>query len=338
MKVSEAERTGCWYRLRGEVDGVARSFLVAPGENRLGSLPTNDVVLPVRGVSRLHAVLSAGDDGVTVRDLESKNGLLVNGERRGEATMAPGDRLRVGPVRLELEMLEAGDARLAILLPATPEASPATGDGARTPLLSALGPAVGSAWLQLVDAMVQAMQRTPRPDVAAALGRLAEGLGARGVCLARVADDGEPVVLASWGEVGRPAVVGERPRVGEVRSFDHREGDDALGARLGLVDGSLTVAAWGCAVGAAEAVPLLRVVLRLVAYGVPAQAEPERRREPAAATGSGCELSFPPGYVVGTSPAARALHEEMGAVAASALPVLVHGETGVGKEPIAPTL
>ena len=44
------------FRLRGEIDGAERSFLLLPGTNRVGSLDIgNEVVLPAHGVSRCHA-------------------------------------------------------------------------------------------------------------------------------------------------------------------------------------------------------------------------------------------------------------------------------------------
>jgi transcriptional regulator with GAF, ATPase, and Fis domain len=57
-----------------------------------------------------------------------------------------------------------------------------------------------------------------------------------------------------------------------------------------------------------------------------------------AATGDGSrwsELNFPPGYVVGASPAMTRLHDQIWPAARSQLPVLIVGETGVGKELVA---
>jgi DNA-binding NtrC family response regulator len=110
-------RTQGGYRLLGEVDGAPRAFHLSAGGNRVGSLPDNDVVLPVRGVSRRHAEIRVGGGGVTFRDLGSRNGVRVGGRRVESGTLAPGDRFRIGPVELELEELSTGDGRLAIELP-----------------------------------------------------------------------------------------------------------------------------------------------------------------------------------------------------------------------------
>ena len=53
-------------------------------------------------VSRLHCQLSATDETIEVKDLDSTNGTFVNGRRITSARLQPGDRLRVGPVELRI--------------------------------------------------------------------------------------------------------------------------------------------------------------------------------------------------------------------------------------------
>ncbi|TWT76083.1 FHA domain-containing protein FhaB [Posidoniimonas polymericola] len=58
-------------------------------------------------ISRRHCVVLTRESGVSVRDLGSRNGTLVNGERiESETPLSIGDRLKVGP--LEFEMIAAG--------------------------------------------------------------------------------------------------------------------------------------------------------------------------------------------------------------------------------------
>src|SRR4051794_4470521 len=50
-------------------------------------------------VSRFHAELKLGPGGVTIRDLGSSNGTMVNGRRLGDACpLRHGDRLEIGPL------------------------------------------------------------------------------------------------------------------------------------------------------------------------------------------------------------------------------------------------
>lgn len=56
-------------------------------------------------VSRHHCVLVSGDAVLAVRDFGSTNGTLVNGQRvEGGAQLNDGDRLKVGPLELEVRM------------------------------------------------------------------------------------------------------------------------------------------------------------------------------------------------------------------------------------------
>lgn len=61
-------------------------------------------------VSRVHAEIVLRPDGaVVIRDHQSRNGTFVNGERvTGDRTVAPGDRLKLGPKGLELTILDLG--------------------------------------------------------------------------------------------------------------------------------------------------------------------------------------------------------------------------------------
>ena len=86
------------------VDG-ARQRISLEGERvTLGQAPTNDLPLPFdRTVSRVHAVLEKVASRWCVRDLSSRNGTFVNGERIwGERPLELGDEIRVGSVRITM--------------------------------------------------------------------------------------------------------------------------------------------------------------------------------------------------------------------------------------------
>ncbi len=56
-------------------------------------------------ISRHHCVLLLEEQGLTVRDLGSRNGTLVNGERvSGERELIAGDKLEVGPLSFEVSI------------------------------------------------------------------------------------------------------------------------------------------------------------------------------------------------------------------------------------------
>ena len=66
----------------------------------VGRAPRADFIVDAALVSRLHCRLTAGEHALEVVDLESTNGTFVNDKRVEKATLANGDRLRVGRVEL----------------------------------------------------------------------------------------------------------------------------------------------------------------------------------------------------------------------------------------------
>lgn len=67
----------------------------------MGRAADNDVTIDDESVSRLHAVLESSAGGWSIRDLGSRNGTYVNGERIvGERALRDRDEIRVGGARL----------------------------------------------------------------------------------------------------------------------------------------------------------------------------------------------------------------------------------------------
>ena len=60
--------------------------------------PPGGLALPLASVSRAHARVALRGAEITVEDLESRNGTLVNGVKVGRAFLEQGDELRVGEV------------------------------------------------------------------------------------------------------------------------------------------------------------------------------------------------------------------------------------------------
>ena len=93
MKNVLVAKTGA---LEGSVYTIAGRTLIGRGEEC-------DIRLAGGGVSRKHACVLELDDGsVIVRDLKSRSGTLVRGQRLVEAELSQGDELVVGDIRFEL--------------------------------------------------------------------------------------------------------------------------------------------------------------------------------------------------------------------------------------------
>ena len=93
-----------WILNRSEPSDDEMRFRLPSGAVKtVGRAPRADFVVDAALVSRLHCRLTATDDGLEVVDLSSTNGTYVNDKRIKQATLAAGDRLRVGRVELTVE-------------------------------------------------------------------------------------------------------------------------------------------------------------------------------------------------------------------------------------------
>lgn len=71
------------------------------GEHVLGRAQEADLVIRHPKVSRRHALVRVGDDGVVLEDLGSTNGTVVRGDRiAGPVALRDGDEISLGPVQL----------------------------------------------------------------------------------------------------------------------------------------------------------------------------------------------------------------------------------------------
>ena len=76
------------------------------GVNHLGRSAKNDFQLDHSTVSATHCQIVLTEDGVTVRDCDSTNGIFVDGGQVQEAKLSAGQTLRVGDVELLVENTE----------------------------------------------------------------------------------------------------------------------------------------------------------------------------------------------------------------------------------------
>ena len=84
----------------------------------VGTLESNDVVVVADGVSRVHAALERLGDAWCVRDLGSRNGTFVNGDRIiGERALHSGDEILLGRLRLLFHGPTRGTETAAIAQP-----------------------------------------------------------------------------------------------------------------------------------------------------------------------------------------------------------------------------
>jgi DNA-binding NtrC family response regulator len=328
------------FRLRGEVGGVERRYLLqTEGHARLGSVGDNDIVLPIRGVSKRHALLHADTRGLTLEDLGSKNGVLVNGTRVQRTLLNAGDEIRIGPVSLLLEVVAEGDADIAIVMHDAASA-PQTGlpGGQTTTLTNRPGQPSEAIWLAVIEASLAEAGASPAA-AGALLGALLRELSVESATLLEWDLDGTASVIAHRGRTPEPPDqhVIERLQKGVAadasvgRCSVAIEGDEpplACAALRCSETRFLGLALRGEFRGREDSASLLRTLLRL-AHGLGSSAREVATPPP---DSGAAELVFPSGYVVGDSPAIRAVYRQLRPLLQGDLPVLLLGETGVGKE------
>jgi DNA-binding NtrC family response regulator len=329
--VTDRDYSRAHYRLRGEVGGAARSYPLRPGDNWIGSAGGNAVVLPLRGVSRRHALLRLEREGLTLEDTGSKNGTLVQGVRIQRSRLEPGDEVRVGPVTLRLEEVSPEDAALAIHLGQRVAVSASAGDTTAT---AADDP--DRLGLAVAERLVARACDAAGPDLSAVVTLLARELGAESACLVQVRQ-GEPVALAACGPVPDLArrgdflehACGAPSDAGRIL-----EGPPALACAFGedgaASERSALVVAGDLHHRASDVLALLRVLLRVIE-----RLRPQVRRMASAPATELPALVFPDRYVPGDSAAMRSFYAQMRPLALGDVPVLLLGETGVGKERLA---
>jgi transcriptional regulator with AAA-type ATPase domain len=104
-------------RLVARADGAVHQFDTPAAEALLGSVDDNDIVLPVHGVSRRHALVTPRGGGLLFTDHNSKNGLIADGVRVPSVLLEPGRRIQIGRAVLTLEELESDFVPSALSAP-----------------------------------------------------------------------------------------------------------------------------------------------------------------------------------------------------------------------------
>jgi len=88
--------------------------LPEPGTT-IGRHPDNHIRLNDAMISRHHAVVHAKDGMWLIKDLESTNGVVINGARVKHAVLKSGDQVRIGPFEFIFETA-ADDAKWGAVL------------------------------------------------------------------------------------------------------------------------------------------------------------------------------------------------------------------------------
>ena len=145
LKVLEGSHAGKEIAIRGSKFLIGRS-------DECNLRPNSDAI------SRRHCIIIVSGDVVGIRDLKSRNGTLLNGEKiTSDRRLREGDRLRVGPLEFEVLIKSAevtpaaaGTDKAAV------GASSGSGEGAMGGMVSQ--------WLEEADDFAREEQRLAAPE------------------------------------------------------------------------------------------------------------------------------------------------------------------------------
>lgn len=93
-----------------KADGLHQEFILNKPLVTLGRATTNDIVLVQGRVSRTHAQIQCSQEGITLTDLNSVNGVWINGQKVRETELRPGDKIGISDCILQY-LPPADDAR-----------------------------------------------------------------------------------------------------------------------------------------------------------------------------------------------------------------------------------
>lgn len=96
----QSERTQVAQPGAPYVDVGGSTYALTAATTRIGRGSDADLRIDDPGISRAHAELTRSGGDVTITDLGSTNGVVVNGERVEQARLRDGDRVRLGSTEL----------------------------------------------------------------------------------------------------------------------------------------------------------------------------------------------------------------------------------------------
>lgn len=293
-------------------------FELPLGPALIGSASDSDLCIPFPGISRRHAEIERTERGARVRDLGSKNKLVVDGAVATVAELLLNTTIRLGRATLSLEDARTSDLQIALEVAEIAASAPS--EETRTEHDSSTGgPATA---LQLVRDYERMSHRSFLRTLHTRLNEAREILAAETIALGTWAENGGISIQSVAGslpaeEILQSIVPGRRRRQ-LVRRQSPNVIDSVRGRR------------WCLAVFGRDQHPAqwqLDFIEYLACKSFGAESD-------AAGTAilRDTPLPIPDSMVIGSSARMRAAVEQLRATAGSDLDVLLTGETGTGKE------
>jgi DNA-binding NtrC family response regulator len=308
------------YRLVARLGDRTLPLALREGTNLLGSRDDCGLRLDHPTVSRAHAELVVDGERVRLRDLDSRNGTFVDGQRVAQAEVGPGATLAFGQVPSRLEYVPADDVATAVRLPAAPPLE----DDVTPDLSTVRSKPVETFALEQLPALIALLGEGASPE------RVAQAGGAAlfqtlPLAAVEVAFSGAPEVNSGAPPLARS--LRDRVAASEAVWFRAERPVGAAEPVEVAAGADVIVRAWfPRAAQAGPFQPLLEAVAGLI------QAAGRGPSPPAAAAAPAAPRLPEPATV---APLVRQAYTDAARVARGDVGVLIGGESGTGKEVLA---
>ncbi|MCP4446308.1 MAG: AgmX/PglI C-terminal domain-containing protein [Myxococcales bacterium] len=142
-------------------DELLREDTLSQAVIKVGKLSSSHLRLEDESVSRMHAVIEVSGDDISIIDLGSTTGTVVNGQKINKAKLQDGDTIVLGDIRLELSRAAVEALAESVAAPAVPPIA-APGMAPAIPAMPA-APAMGAAPMGPPAIPMGAAQFAPAP-------------------------------------------------------------------------------------------------------------------------------------------------------------------------------
>ena len=203
---------------------VIKEFQITKERTTLGRRPYNDIVIDNLAVSGEHAVLTAAQSDVFIEDLNSTNGIYINGKAVKKQLLSNNDVVEVGKYRIKFLAEDAEDyEKTMILRPGAFGRAPGT---IGAPPTGATPPAAGPASIKVLNGGAAGRE--------VLLTKVVTTVGKPGVQVASVTKRPGGYVLSHVEGSRRPSVNGQ-PVGEESISLKHGDIIDLAGTQMQFV-------------------------------------------------------------------------------------------------------
>jgi DNA-binding NtrC family response regulator len=316
------------FRLVISCDDRVRRVPLTGATSTIGAAADNDVVVACVGVSRHHATLTRSGDTLVVRDVGSRNGLLVQGRRLDRIELSPGDGVQLGRAFVQLERISTSDADLALRIGRQSSTHEPPGKTESRADLTGSEAARAMQWLREAEDAEDGIGGGRRREL---LSRARGIVHADAIVLCR---------LTRQGDLAFEEIDGELPSesaAAELAAMMRDPGDVLPLTAITRTGWTVVPLGSGRAMAVQSSVGSSRIDWHPFIEFVALRLFADRRRERKASSGI-VNLIFPDRYIPGTSAAMRRLHEQLLGASRTRAHVLLRGENGTGKEFVAEIL